>query len=237
MEELLNNSWVVGIGGGILSGLIVTWLTRILFSKKDQRETAMKINSANQELIYAIRPEISEDEVPSVEVVDALRNATARKYKLDPSRLYSTNQIAEELIKEIMDSAFISSSTKKSYCESLRVSIHSGTQTESSQFDNEVFIAKIEYKDKMTALLSMTLGTIAALATMLSFLRSNLNSSPIFEKIGDTLFPMLLVMFSLVMVMTAMQAALKLRHKRIRAEYGSLPKDEDFNKALQRTSR
>jgi hypothetical protein len=236
MEDLLNNSWFVGIGGGILSGLIVAWLTRILFSKKDQRETAMKITSANQELIYAIRPEISENEVPSVEVLDALRNATARKYKLEPARLYTTKQIVEELIKEIMDSAFISSSTKKSYCESLRVSVPSETETESNNVDNEVFVAKIEYKEKMTALLSMTLGTIAALATMLSFLRSNLNASPILEKVGDTIFPMMLVMFSVVMVMTAMQVALKLRHKRLRAEHG-IDEKEDSNKALQRTSR
>jgi hypothetical protein len=236
MEELLNNSWVVGIGGGVLSGLIVTWLTRILFSKKDQRETAMKITSGNQELIYAIRPEISEDEVPSVEVLDALRNATARKYKLDPVRLYTTNQIVEDLIKEIMDSAFISSSTKKSYCESLRVSVPSCIETESSNVENEVFVAKIEYKEKMTTLLSMTLGTIAALATMLSFLRSNLSSSPIFEKVGDTLFPMILVMFSVVMVMTAMQVALKLRHKRIRAEHG-IGEKENANNASQRTNR
>lgn len=236
MEDLLNNSWFVGIGGGVLSGLIVAWLTRILFSKKDQHETAMKITSANQELIYAIRPEISENEVPSVEVLDALRNATARKYKLEPTRLYTTKQIVEELIKEIMDSAFISSSTKKSYCESLRVSVPRGTDAESSNVENEVFVAKIEYKEKMTALLSMTLGTIAALATMLSFLRSNLNSSPIFEKVGDTLFPMMLVMFSFVMVMTAMQVALKLRHKRLRAVHG-IGEKEDSNKALQRTSR
>ena len=66
MEALLNNGWVVGIGGGILSGLIVAWLTRTLFSKKDQKELAINISSANREILYAIRPEISEinDELP-----------------------------------------------------------------------------------------------------------------------------------------------------------------------------
>ncbi len=55
MKELLNNGWVIGIGGGILSGLIVTWLTRTLFSKKDLRELAANISSANREILYAIK--------------------------------------------------------------------------------------------------------------------------------------------------------------------------------------
>ena len=89
MEALLSNGWVVGIGGGIFSGLIVTWLTRTLFSKKDQKELAINISSANREILYAIRPEISESSLPSTDVIEALKNATARKYKVEPERLYS----------------------------------------------------------------------------------------------------------------------------------------------------
>jgi len=221
MEELLNNSWVVGIGGGTLSGLIVAWLTRILFSKKDQRELAINISAANREILYAIRPEISESTLPSVEVIDALKNATARKYKVEPERLYTISQVVEELIKEIMDSSFISSSTKRNYCESLKVLVPvAALGMAVKEKDNEAFVARIEYKEKMTALLSMTLGTIVALATMFSFVKSRFDSSPLFEKVGDTIFPMILVMFSVVIVMTAMQVALKLRHKRVRVENG-----------------
>ena len=230
MEELLNNGWVVGIGGGILSGLIVAWLTRTLFSKKDLRELAANISSANKEILYAIRPEISENSLPSVEVIDALKNATARKYKIEPERLHGITQIVEELIKEIMDSSFISSSIKKEYCESLNTLIPEvSEETPLQAEDREVFVARIEYKEKMTSLLSMTLGTIVALATMLSFLKSSFEPSSIFGKITGTLFPMLLVMSSVMLVMTAMQVALKLRHKRIRAENGILDEDNSNN--------
>jgi len=230
MEDLLNNGWVVGIGGGVLSGLIVAWLTRTLFSKRDLRELAINISSANKEILYAIRPEISENSLPSIEVIDALKNATARKYKIEPERLHGTTQIVEELIKEIMDSSFISSSAKREYCESLKTLIPVSTgETELEAEDQEVFVARIEYKEKMTTLLSMTLGTIAALATMLSFLKSSFETSSIFGKITGSIFPMLLVMFSVILVMTAMQVALKLRHKRIRAEHG-IPDEESSNK-------
>lgn len=232
MEALLSNGWVVGTGGGVLSGLIVTWLTRILFSKKDQKDLAINISSANREILYAIRPEISENALPSVDVIEALKNATARKYKVESERLYTVSQVVEELIKEIMDSSFISSAAKREYCESLKVLAPApASLVEPAAIDNEAFVARIEYKEKMTTLLSMTLGTIAALATMLSFVKSSFNSSPLLEKIGDTVFPMILVMVSVVMVMTAMQVALKLRHRKLRIENGIKP-DESSNKLV-----
>ena len=231
MEDLLNNGWVVGIGGGVLSGLIVAWLTRTLFSKKDLRELAINISSANREILYAIRPEISENSLPTVEVIEALKNATARKYKIESERLHGITEIVEELIKEIMDSSFISSSAKKGYCEALKTLIPEQTsELETQSEDREVFVARVEYKEKMTSLLSLTLGTIAALATMLSFLRSSFEST-LFGKVTETIFPMVLVMVSVMMVMTAMQVALKLRHKRIRAENG-IPDEESSNKRV-----
>ena len=232
MEELLNNGWVVGIGGGVLSGLIVAWLTRTLFSKKDLRELAINISSANREILYAIRPEISESSLPTVEVIEALKNATARKYKIEPHRLHGITEIVEELIKEIMDSSFISSSAKKEYCESLKTLIpEKTTEMENLSEDREVFVARVEYKEKMTSLLSLTLGTIAALATMLTFIRSSFESSSIFGKVTESIFPMILIMTSVMLVMTAMQVALKLRHKRIRAENG-IPDEESSNKRV-----
>jgi hypothetical protein len=232
MEDLLNNGWVVGIGGGVLSGLIVAWLTRTLFSKKDLRELAINISAANKEILYAIRPEISENSLPSAEVIDALKNATARKYKIEPERLHGITQIVEELIKEIMDSSFISSTAKKEYCESLKTLIPEiPEETELQAEDRDVFVARVEYKEKMTSLLSMTLGTIAAFATMFSFIKSSVESSSIFGRITESVFPMLLVMVSVMLVMTAMQVALKLRHKRIRAEHG-IPEDESSNKRV-----
>lgn len=219
MEQLLSNGWVVGIGGGILSGLIVTWLTRILFSKKDLREIAINVSSANREILYAIRPEISESSLPTVQVIEALKNATARKYKIESSRLHDITEIVEELIKEIMDSSFISSSAKKGYCDSLKTLVpEKTTELENLSEDRGVFIARVEYREKMTSLLSLILGTIAALATMLSFLKSSFEASSLFGKVTGSVFPMVLVMFSVMLVMITMQVAFKWRHRKIMIE-------------------
>lgn len=233
LDSLLNNGWVVGVGGGVLSGLIVAWLTRVLFSKRDQRELAMKIHSANQEILYAIRPEISEQSLPSIQVIEALCNSTARKYRIDRDRLHDVTQIVEDLIKEIMDSSFVSSSAKREYCEDLKLLITDTAEGQiGSKPDPEILIARAEYKDKMVTLLSMTLGTIAAFATMVSFLSSRISNDSLVGRITEPLFPIILVFGSLVMVMAAMQAAIKIRHKRIRSEL-SPEKDGPKSSALE----
>ncbi|WP_339618177.1 hypothetical protein [uncultured Gilvimarinus sp.] len=111
--DILNNAWVVGIGGGLLSGLLVTLITRYIFSKKDDKEYVQKLATVNKEVVYALRPGISEGHIPDEEVLSSLINATARKYKVARDDVFRPKQIAEELIKEILDSSFISSETKK----------------------------------------------------------------------------------------------------------------------------
>jgi len=49
MWQFLNNPWTIGIGGGVFSGLLVTLITRYLFSRKENREYLQKIVTANHE--------------------------------------------------------------------------------------------------------------------------------------------------------------------------------------------
>jgi hypothetical protein len=117
--EILSNPWFIGIGGGILSGLIVTVISRALLSRRDDREYAQKVLGANREVVYAVRPGISEGLVPTVDVLDSLVEATSRKYGVDRKDLYRPFEIAQELMKEVMDSSFISAKTKEDYCTRL----------------------------------------------------------------------------------------------------------------------
>lgn len=117
--SFLNNPWVVGIGGGILSGIIVTFISRFLLSRRDAREYAQKVSGANREIIYAVRPGVSEGMVPSRAMLVAIVEATARKFGVDKKDMLRPHEVAQELIKEVMDSSFISAKTKQDYCDSL----------------------------------------------------------------------------------------------------------------------
>lgn len=115
----LNNAWVVGISTGIVSGLLVTWLLNLLISKKKDREYQQRISAANREVILSVRAGIPNDNLPGREVVEALIHSTARRYNVQPTELYQPKELSEELIKEVMDSSFLTQLKKIEYCTAL----------------------------------------------------------------------------------------------------------------------
>lgn len=169
--DMINNPWVVGIGGGILSGLLVTFVSRKVFSKRDRREYNQKRLSANREIIYALRPGISEGHMPGPHVVEALISATSRKYGADIHDLFDAAQIGEELTKEIMDSSFISASTKNDYCiqlESLtpKPALAGEAGLLSSRVNARSEARVEEYRSQMISRMSLTLGLMTAIMTV-----------------------------------------------------------------------
>jgi hypothetical protein len=216
--EIFNNAWVIGIGGGILSGLIVTLITRYIFSKKDNKEYAQKISTVNREVIYALRPGISEGHIPDNEVLSSLVNATARKYKVERSDAYQAKQIAEELIKEIMDSSFISSETKKNYCETLAHLVNTErTETIPSESRIERISIESEFRKKQNERMSAVLGMTAAMGTMLVALTTILDKSifsSTFKSVIGIALPTVTVLVSAMIATAAMLLSVKLKNAR-----------------------
>ncbi|WP_320169969.1 hypothetical protein [Maridesulfovibrio sp.] len=149
--SFFNNSWVTGIGGGILSGFIVYFITKFFFSQKDNSEYLRRVESVNREIVTTLKADISEGDIPDLIVFEALINSTCRKYNVIRIDVYEPHQIAEDLIKEVMDSSFISSDSKRKYCESLfsAVGNDSNTMKNTSDLSNVEELSNIE-KQKIT---------------------------------------------------------------------------------------
>src|SRR6478752_1387093 len=92
--EWWSNPWIVGIGTAIISGVVVNLISRALWSRRDNSELRQKIDSANNEIIYALRPSVAEGAMPSKEILMALINATARKYSLKTQNLMTVSEFA-----------------------------------------------------------------------------------------------------------------------------------------------
>ena len=205
--DWLNNPWIVGIGGGTLSGLLVTFVSRKVLSRRDRGEYMQKLQSANREIIYALRLGIPERSVPERRVVESLISATARKYAVDRNDLHAPAQIGEELTKEIMDSSFISAKTKQEYYNQLDALIH--VSPEPSQGDADVTGAGqgprsdlAEYRSRMVTMMSLMLGVTTALMTMVLVLSDERDSSTT-ESITP-LLPAIVVLFTTLMGASAM---------------------------------
>jgi len=161
--DVFSNPWVVGIGGGILSGLIVAYISRLIFSKRDNREYAQKISQANHEVLYAIRPGISEGIIPSNGILESLIKATARKYAVEVSDLHDLNDVSSELIKEVMDSSFISAPAKQEFCDKLTSIREEEAVPEKGEFDKEYDIST-HYRRQLVIMLSAMVGVLTGLA-------------------------------------------------------------------------
>jgi len=187
--DLLNNPWVVGIGGGVLSGGLVTLVSRYVMGKRENREYLQKVLIANRELVYAMRPGISENVVPSREVVIALVHSTARKHGVAKEDLFSPAEIGEELVKEVMDSSFLSAAKKSEHCALLDPLIKpyvlgptsaTGAQAAAADVGEVKAQTLSEYRQRLTSMMSMMMGVLTALMTLLVVLL----------RVGDSFIPM-----------------------------------------------
>lgn len=169
--SFLNNSWFVGIVGGILSGLVTTWIGRKVFSGKDKKEYLQKVDATNKEIVYSLRSAISDNVNHDRRVILSLMSATARKNGVLLKDAYSIKEIAEDLIKEVMDSSFIPSTFKKEFCEnltSLYLNSEPTTNITTVNFaDNK---EQVEYSKKRNdAAIATATGLLGVMVALLTF--------------------------------------------------------------------
>jgi len=119
MDRWATNGWFVGIGSSLLAGVVLSLVSWFLLTKRRRHKFLQLVMLANQEVTYAIRPGIAEGHIPGGNVLQAMANATARKYGLERRDLFTTAELADELVKEVMDSSFLSSAQKADYCSKL----------------------------------------------------------------------------------------------------------------------
>jgi hypothetical protein len=222
--------WVIGIGAGILSGIVVMLISRYLLGKRENREYIQKVIGANREVIYAIRPGISEGMIPTRDVVNALVAATARKYGVSASDLYDTTKIAEELTKEIMDSSFISSAKKTDYCAQLDGLIKEYPPPIPATVSTPPSVPEIpslllsEYRRRTTTVISMMAGMLTMVMTLFVAFRE-ISDRSLPEPLG-LMLPALVVITSIVVTMLAYMLSRK-RLDRRRMEISMSHREKD----------
>lgn len=186
MLAFLQNPWVVGIGGGIVSGIIVYFITSWLYKRKDNSKYLEQISRANLDIIQALKPYVAERGLLEKEIVDAIIVSTARKYKVKSDELYSIRIICEELIREIVENAYVSSEKKQEYAKQLQEYLHKLDTEKSRDFlisdiekeiKNLTVFKESNYRRKtatmLSALLSAFAGIVTVLVTFVAFLDTN----------------------------------------------------------------
>ncbi|ETO44880.1 hypothetical protein [Morganella sp. EGD-HP17] len=214
--NVVNNSWFIGIAGGIVSSLATYWLSRLFFSNKDNKEYLQKTNSVNNEIIYALRLGISEGCLPKREVILRLIKATCRKKGVSVKDAYSYSEIIEDLTKEVMDSSFISSNNKMQYCDLLSSSLSDFSIAEKSiiESDNASTTAATarDMRTKNITEFSVFFATVTGLLTLMMTLISSSRDkfNILFEMFGflrwvAPIFMIIISLFIAIFVITTIK--------------------------------
>lgn len=163
MDDLIANPWIVGIGGGVISSLIVFFITKFFLSKKENKEYEQKVRLATNEVVYAVRPLVIDKVIPANDVLAALRSAIAVKYGVKVSDVIGIKQLVSILVLEILSNSFLNSNQKNEYCNLLMTMKDEPKQTPS----NDVHKRKSERNLYISIMLSllcfgMVLGSVVA---------------------------------------------------------------------------
>lgn len=163
--DILNNPWVTGIGGGIISSLIVFFVTKYLFNKKENKEYQQKIKTANNEILYSIRPLVIEKKLPNEDIISAIKISIAKKYGIKQDDLYTEFSLYNDLVMEIMENSFLSSEQKLEFCELLKQMINKQNIQEKIEvvYIQEKNSTSSKYSSMLLALSSFTMVLITTL--------------------------------------------------------------------------
>ena len=116
---MLANPWVLRIGGGLLSGLIVYLVSSLLVAKKEKKYYLRKLYAANLEILQTIRPMIAKDDLFDINLFNSIISSTANKYNVDKADLYNIQSLIDDIITDIMQSPFLTMEQKDLYCKNL----------------------------------------------------------------------------------------------------------------------
>ncbi|UKK74872.1 hypothetical protein L6471_03990 [Segatella bryantii] len=177
MNDLISNPWIVGIGGGVISSLIVFFITKFFLSKKENKEYEQKVRLATNEVVYAVRPIVIDKAIPANDILAALRSAIAVKYGVKVSDVIGIKQLVCILVLEILSNSFLNSSQKNEYCNLLMTMKDEPKQTPS----NDVHKRKSERNLYISMMLSL-LSFIAVLEIVLASKEKNVENVEVYKQ-------------------------------------------------------
>lgn len=196
LENIFSNEWFTGIVCGIISGVIVYWITTRVYSRKQDKEYRQRVKAANNEILYTIRPLIVNRTLPSENVWLSLIQATSRKYQVGVDDLYSVISMRNDLVKEVLDNPFLDTKQKGEYTnllESFDITFHK--EDISEDVAKEVEKAKKRYQaraDMYSSVMSLIAGVVAGVASKYQYIFETHGTLVVFLAVFFVIFSLIL---------------------------------------------
>ena len=168
--SLIESPWFVGIVASLPSGLIVYLITGLFESRRSGEQMRERVNSANAEVLHALRNLIGENELPPAPVIEALLDCSARRHSVNKQSLLTIGQIADEIITEILNNPFLSPRLKTENCGFVlqmveRSDVNLDRVQDAKRFETEgrrdlsLVLAVVTFVSVLLGIVSANLGT------------------------------------------------------------------------------
>lgn len=200
IKEFFFNTWTITILTGVVSSVLAHLVISIYTKRKANRVRMQKISTANNEILYVIRPLVVDNRMPNLNLLRSLIKSTARKYGLTPNDLYTPEIIIEDLTKEIMENMFLPTQEKLKLCDDFDNFIVRSDEPKKDTIKTQ----KTHIEDRMRIAFMSFIVAIMTMITMLFYLsekRGNLLSNSNFAQIYIIIVLILLLSLLLIILL------------------------------------
>lgn len=213
ISEVLNNPWV----SSILGGFVVYFVTNLIFSKKENKEYEQKVQTANNELLYNMRPLIAQEAIPKSDIIESIMRSISRKYEIKTSDLLDFSLMRDDLIREVMESTFLDTPQKIKFCEKIKQTFlkNKSPLTEGAQQPERIFYPNKSFSQEYTSVMLALMTSLTALIFGYSTFEGNAYFFSIFKSmiINSPAIPLLIPL--LVLSVTYVAAGLFVRKRQL----------------------
>ena len=128
-----------------------------------------KIRTANNEILYAVRPLIVEKTKPSIKVLNSILYSTARKYNVELSDIYNTHTLCDDLTNEIMSNSFLSSEQKIELAELINKLKDDESELKEDKVKRIIIHTERKVSSINPSFMSVTLSLMTAMTALIFF--------------------------------------------------------------------
>lgn len=161
--EFMQNTWVIGIVGGIISGIIVYYITIYVLDRKKKSDHKRDITYANNAVLDILRPYIANSGLPSKKELEIIINSISRHYGVKNDEMYSITSFYEDLVLEFIGNMYIPNEMKKENIEKLLENIDTLKNETAIKSEQEQTT-----KEKTIQIIGALFGTFSAIVSILS---------------------------------------------------------------------
>ena len=171
----LQNGWVIGIVGGIISGIIVYFITNKVLDSKKKNDYKRNIILANNEVLTILRPYIANSGLPTKQELNVIIKSVARTYNIIPDEMKTVDMFYGDLVVEFVENLYIPNNIKQDSIYKILEALNNESDLANVQEKGFSISETKTNKKSGMSIMSLLLGILSGVVSLLAGLFTSIN--------------------------------------------------------------